>query len=172
MLWEDEFSQHGLLPSHSRQLQFPQSQWWVSKPLLAPSEITKWGSLFLFSGSPSEYYVYGSTFAWAYAADAISCIVAAVIFIPIYYNLGVTSVYEYLELRFGRMIRVCMTGKFEFIILTKVTWNFSNITCSKRSLQWSCCIFSSSRNESSRRTWYQLCNLDCWLCLYILHFYR
>ena len=110
------------------------------------------GFFILYSGSPSEYYVYGSTFAWAYAADAISCIVAAVIFIPIYYNLGVTSVYEYLELRFGRMIRVCMTGKFEFNILTKVTWNFSDIACSKRSLQWSCCIFSCSRNESSRWT--------------------
>ena len=104
------------------------------------------------SGSPSEYYVYGSTFAWAYAADAISCIVAAVIFIPIYYNLGVTSVYEYLELRFGRMIRVCMTGKLEFIIFTRLTWIFSDLTGSKRSIQWSCCIFSSSCHESSRRT--------------------
>ena len=96
--------------------------------------------------------VYGSTFAWAYAADAISCIVAAVIFIPIYYNLGVTSVYEYLELRFGRMIRVCMTGKFEFVISIGLTWISSDLTGSKRSLQWACCIFSSSCNESSRWT--------------------
>ena len=60
-------------------------------------------------GSPSEYYVYGSTFAWVALVDVLACLVAALVYIPIYYNLGVTSIYEYLEIRFGPSSRTIMT---------------------------------------------------------------
>ena len=42
-------------------------------------------------GSPSEYYVYGSTYAWVAMADVIACFVAAFIYLPIYYNLEKVS---------------------------------------------------------------------------------
>lgn len=43
-------------------------------------------------------------------ADIVACFTAAFVYLPIYYNLGVTSIYEYLEIRFGRTSRVCLTG--------------------------------------------------------------
>ena len=68
-------------------------------------------------GSPSEYYVYGSTFAWVALVDVLACLVAALVYIPIYYNLGVTSIYEYLEIRFGPSSRTIMTiGNSSFYI--------------------------------------------------------
>ena len=67
-------------------------------------------------GSPSEYYVYGSTFAWVALVDVLACLVAALVYIPIYYNLGVTSIYEYLEIRFGPSSRTIMTiGKIVYL---------------------------------------------------------
>ena len=65
-------------------------------------------------GSPSEYYYYGSTYAWVGLADVISCVVAAFIYLPIYYNLGITSIYEYLDMRFGPTSRLLLTSKFIF----------------------------------------------------------
>lgn len=62
-------------------------------------------------GSPSEYYSYGSSYAWVIVADIIACLFAAFIYLPIYYNLGVTSIYEYVDMRFGRISRVIMTGE-------------------------------------------------------------
>ena len=62
-------------------------------------------------GSPSEYYSYGSSYAWVIVADIIACLFAAFIYLPIYYNLGVTSIYEYVDMRFGRTSRVIMTGE-------------------------------------------------------------
>jgi len=62
-------------------------------------------------GSPSEYYSYGSSYAWVIVADIIACLFAAFIYLPIYYNLGVTSIYEYVDMRFGRTSRVIMTGQ-------------------------------------------------------------
>ena len=61
-------------------------------------------------GSPSEYYYYGSTYAWVGMADVISCVVAAFIYLPIYYNLGITSIYEYLDMRFGPTSRLLLTS--------------------------------------------------------------
>ena len=42
-------------------------------------------------GSPSEYYVYGSTYAWVALADVLACFVAAFVYLPIYYNLEKVS---------------------------------------------------------------------------------
>ena len=62
-------------------------------------------------GSPSEYYYYGSTYAWVAMADVVACVIAAFIYLPIYYNLGLTSIYEYLDMRFGPTSRLFLTGK-------------------------------------------------------------
>ena len=37
------------------------------------------------------------------------CAFAAWIYVPVYYNLGVTSINEYIDLRFGSMTRLVMT---------------------------------------------------------------
>ncbi|MGH0147197.1 UNVERIFIED_CONTAM: hypothetical protein FKN15_015766 [Acipenser sinensis] len=43
-------------------------------------------------------------------------IISAEIFLPVFYRLGITSTYEYLEIRFNKVIRLC--GTLMFIIQT------------------------------------------------------
>ena len=81
-------------------------------------------------GSPAEYYIYGSTYAWVVVADIISCLFAAFVYLPIYYNLGITSIYEYLEIRFGRTSRILMTSKQPFTLYITVEYQFSYILMS------------------------------------------
>ena len=101
------------------------SAWPVALSLTATSI-----SAVTMMGSPSEYYVYGSTMAWGLIAELVGsdknirsdftskdsdfylkqgCAFAAWIYVPVYYNLGVTSINEYIDLRFGNMTRLVMT---------------------------------------------------------------
>ena len=60
-------------------------------------------------GAPSETYVYGSTMCWGLIGDVMGCAFAAFVFIPLYWSLGVTSVNEYIDLRFGKIARLVLT---------------------------------------------------------------
>ena len=60
-------------------------------------------------GAPSETYVYGSTMTWGLIGDVMGCTFAAFVFIPLYWSLGVTSVNEYIDLRFGKISRLVLT---------------------------------------------------------------
>ncbi|MCJ8729484.1 hypothetical protein PDJAM_G00106770 [Pangasius djambal] len=60
-------------------------------------------------GTPAEAYRYGTAF-WLFAFSyAIMSAITAEIFVPLFYRLGITSTYEYLELRFNKLIRVIGT---------------------------------------------------------------
>ena len=60
-------------------------------------------------GAPSETYVYGSTMCWGLIGDIMGCTIAAFVYIPLYWSLGVTSVNEYIDLRFGKIARLVLT---------------------------------------------------------------
>ncbi len=45
-------------------------------------------------GTPAEVYYFGTMFWWFGISYAIVSLLTAHVFIPVYYNLGVTSVYE------------------------------------------------------------------------------
>ncbi|XP_004589673.2 sodium-coupled monocarboxylate transporter 1 [Ochotona princeps] len=67
-------------------------------------------------GSPSEVYRFGvmySIFAFTYF---LVVVISAEIFLPVFYKLGITSTYEYLELRFNKCVRLC--GTILFIVQT------------------------------------------------------
>lgn len=57
-------------------------------------------------GVSAEIYSYGTMFVVINLSYGIFTPVAAYLFIPVFYNLGATSVYEYLEKRFGRGARL------------------------------------------------------------------
>ncbi|XP_071115152.1 sodium-coupled monocarboxylate transporter 1-like [Haliotis cracherodii] len=57
-------------------------------------------------GMPAEVYNYDTMFWWLAPSLVIAVAGAAHIFLPCLYKLGVTSVYEYLELRFGKRVRI------------------------------------------------------------------
>ncbi|XP_076074013.1 sodium-dependent multivitamin transporter-like [Mytilus galloprovincialis] len=60
-------------------------------------------------GVPAEVYVYDTMFMWSVVSFPIAIFLSAHVHIPIFYNLKLTSAYEYLELRFSRSVRILVT---------------------------------------------------------------
>uniref|UniRef100_A0A8C9QX04 Solute carrier family 5 member 8, like n=1 Tax=Scleropages formosus TaxID=113540 RepID=A0A8C9QX04_SCLFO len=70
-------------------------------------------------GTPAEVYVYGIAF-WLFGFSyAIMSTFSAEIFVPLFYRLGITSAYEYLEMRFNKVIR--LVGTSMYIAQTVIT---------------------------------------------------
>uniref|UniRef100_A0A671YV31 Solute carrier family 5 member 8, like n=1 Tax=Sparus aurata TaxID=8175 RepID=A0A671YV31_SPAAU len=63
-------------------------------------------------GTPAEAYQFGAAF-WLFGFSyAIMSAITAEVFVPVFYRLGITSAYEYLELRFSRPIRIIGTSMY------------------------------------------------------------
>ncbi|XP_060567687.1 sodium-dependent multivitamin transporter-like, partial [Ruditapes philippinarum] len=73
---------------------------------VAMSLLSSFISAITILGTPAEVYVYSTMYWWISVAFIITAIGAAHIFIPVFYNLGITSVFEYAEMRFGRTTRI------------------------------------------------------------------
>ncbi|KAL3859669.1 hypothetical protein ACJMK2_009877 [Sinanodonta woodiana] len=65
-------------------------------------------------GVPAEVYYNGSIYWLILFSNFITYPLAAHAFLPVFHDLGLTSAYEYLELRFNKLVRV--VGCFLFII--------------------------------------------------------
>lgn len=65
-------------------------------------------------GVPSEIYRFGTEYWFLGCSYFLGLLIPAHIFIPIFYRLRLTSTYEYLELRFNKVVRVCGTVTFIF----------------------------------------------------------
>ncbi|XP_013864103.1 sodium-coupled monocarboxylate transporter 1 [Austrofundulus limnaeus] len=63
-------------------------------------------------GTPAEAYRFGTAF-WLFGFSyAIMSAITAEVFVPLFYRLGITSAYEYLEMRFNRLIRLIGTSMY------------------------------------------------------------
>ncbi|XP_078405744.1 sodium-coupled monocarboxylate transporter 2 [Cetorhinus maximus] len=60
-------------------------------------------------GGPSEVYQYGASFILFCVAFTFVVIFTAELFLPVFYRSGIASTYEYLELRFNRLVRLAAT---------------------------------------------------------------
>ncbi|KAG8439458.1 hypothetical protein GDO86_005608 [Hymenochirus boettgeri] len=67
-------------------------------------------------GTPAEVYRFGSMFSIFAITYALVVVVSSEVFLPVFYRLGITSTYEYLELRFNKLVR--LLGTILFIIQT------------------------------------------------------
>ncbi|XP_003499748.1 sodium-coupled monocarboxylate transporter 1 [Cricetulus griseus] len=67
-------------------------------------------------GTPAEVYRFGAMFSIFGITYFFVVVISAEVFLPVFYRLGITSTYEYLELRFNRLIRLC--GTVLFIVQT------------------------------------------------------
>ncbi|XP_032154926.1 sodium-coupled monocarboxylate transporter 1 [Sapajus apella] len=67
-------------------------------------------------GTPSEVYRFGAIFSIFAFTYFFVVVISAEIFLPVFYKLGITSTYEYLELRFNKCVRLC--GTVLFIVQT------------------------------------------------------
>ncbi|KAG8122932.1 putative Sodium-dependent multivitamin transporter-like protein [Naja naja] len=65
-------------------------------------------------GVPSEIYRFGTEYWFLGCSYFLGLLIPAHIFIPIFYRLRLTSTYEYLELRFNKVVRLCGTITFIF----------------------------------------------------------
>ncbi|KAA0712705.1 Sodium-coupled monocarboxylate transporter 1 [Triplophysa tibetana] len=63
-------------------------------------------------GTPAEAYLYGTPF-WVFVFSyAIMSIISAELFVPLFYRLNITSTYEYLEMRYNKLIRIIGTSMY------------------------------------------------------------
>ncbi|XP_074158390.1 sodium/iodide cotransporter [Sminthopsis crassicaudata] len=67
-------------------------------------------------GVPAEAYRYGLKFLWMCLGQLLNSLLTAYLFLPVFYRLGLTSTYQYLELRFSRWVRLC--GTVQYVIAT------------------------------------------------------
>lgn len=76
---------------------------------VALSLIASFMSSVTIIGVPAEYYVYGTMFTWFGVMYLFLPLIIIWIFIPVFYDLGIASAYEYLELRFNKVTRLLVT---------------------------------------------------------------
>ncbi|XP_036434006.1 sodium/iodide cotransporter [Colossoma macropomum] len=67
-------------------------------------------------GVPSEAYLYGLKFLYMCLGQALNSLLTALVFLPVYYRLGITSSNQYLRMRFGRGMQ--LLGSLQFLIAT------------------------------------------------------
>ncbi|XP_057603264.1 sodium-coupled monocarboxylate transporter 2 [Hippopotamus amphibius kiboko] len=60
-------------------------------------------------GTPSEVYRFGASFILFFIAYTFVIIFTSELFLPVFYRSGITSTYEYLQLRFNKPVRYAAT---------------------------------------------------------------
>nr|KAF6325721.1 solute carrier family 5 member 12 [Myotis myotis] len=60
-------------------------------------------------GAPSEVYRFGASFTLFFIAYTFVIIFTSELFLPVFYRSGITSTYEYLQLRFNKGVRYAAT---------------------------------------------------------------
>ncbi|CAF3899796.1 unnamed protein product [Rotaria magnacalcarata] len=68
-------------------------------------------------GTPSEVYMFGTMYFYEGIALMIASLVTALVFMPKFREMQCTSVYEYLDQRFDRTVRLCVSFSFSLIML-------------------------------------------------------
>ncbi|XP_007108586.1 sodium-coupled monocarboxylate transporter 2 [Physeter macrocephalus] len=61
-------------------------------------------------GTPAEVYRFGASFIVFFIAYAFVIIFTSELFLPVFYRSGITSTYEYLQLRFNKPVRYAATA--------------------------------------------------------------
>src|ERR1700741_3051221 len=75
--------------------------WWT----VGLSIMATQASAITFLSTPGQAYEDGMRFVQFYFGLPLAMIVISAVFVPIYYRLGVTTAYEYLEHRFDSRVR-------------------------------------------------------------------
>uniref|UniRef100_A0A8C9MZ20 Solute carrier family 5 member 12 n=1 Tax=Serinus canaria TaxID=9135 RepID=A0A8C9MZ20_SERCA len=75
-------------------------------------------------GTPSEVYRYGASFVLFFLSYTLVIIFTSELFLPVFYRSGITSTYEYLELRFNKIVRLAAT--LIYILQTMTHTYFTN----------------------------------------------
>ncbi|XP_039252044.2 sodium-dependent multivitamin transporter-like [Styela clava] len=68
-------------------------------------------------GVPAEIFVNGTDYCYLAVSYFLCFPIVCHIFIPVFYKLKITSVYEYLELRFSKSVRICGTVVYMLMLI-------------------------------------------------------
>ncbi|XP_026731489.1 sodium-coupled monocarboxylate transporter 2-like [Trichoplusia ni] len=68
-------------------------------------------------GTPTELYIYGTSYVFALVGALMMSIIVSYTFLPILHQLNLTSAYEYLELRYDKRLRVFGSVIFSVYLL-------------------------------------------------------
>ena len=82
----------------------------VSPWPIAASLATTFFSAITVLGQPVEFYTHGTMYIYFLLTYLIGSILTCELFVPVYSKYNVTSIYEYLEIRFSTGVRYL--GKF------------------------------------------------------------
>uniref|UniRef100_A0A8C4P6J0 SC5A5 protein n=1 Tax=Dromaius novaehollandiae TaxID=8790 RepID=A0A8C4P6J0_DRONO len=61
-------------------------------------------------GVPAEAYRYGAKFLWMCLGQLLSTLLTALLFLPVFHRLGLTSTYEVVQPRFAVTVQPCFTA--------------------------------------------------------------
>ncbi|XP_007561874.1 sodium-dependent multivitamin transporter isoform X1 [Poecilia formosa] len=78
------------------------------------SLIASFQSAVAIIGVPAEIYTHGTQYWFIGCAYILGLLIPAHVFIPLLYRLKLSSAYQYLELRFSKVVRICGTLTFIF----------------------------------------------------------
>ncbi|KAL2098858.1 hypothetical protein ACEWY4_005338 [Coilia grayii] len=81
---------------------------------LALSLMATFQSAVAIVGTPAEIFINGTQYWFIGCAYMLGLLIPAHIFIPVFYRLHLNSAYQYLELRFSKIVRLCGTVTFIF----------------------------------------------------------
>ncbi|GFS55699.1 putative sodium-dependent multivitamin transporter [Trichonephila inaurata madagascariensis] len=73
-------------------------------PVIFSLVVTKLSAIAII-GEPADIYLYGTQRCIGFVFIFIGCAVTAYVFLPVYFAVGASTIYEYLERRFGRKTR-------------------------------------------------------------------
>ncbi|XP_070395680.1 sodium-coupled monocarboxylate transporter 2-like [Dermacentor albipictus] len=88
-----------------------------SLPLAASSVVSIFSSTGLI-GLPAHFYAYGWHLAWTYVTPLLCIPLATHVFAPVLYRLRITSVFEYIRLRFNGTISLTACVIYIFLTLS------------------------------------------------------
>lgn len=71
-------------------------------------------------GIPTEVYFYGSQYSACVITAILAGLITVFIFLPVFYKLQLTSIFEYLELRFARSVRILSSLLFVIMLFVYV----------------------------------------------------
>nr|CAD7449460.1 unnamed protein product [Timema bartmani] len=70
-----------------------------------------------FMGMPAEIYTYNTMYFMTNVAGLFVALIIGYVFLPVFFNLQLTSTYEYLELRFDQKVRIMASLLFTVSLL-------------------------------------------------------
>ncbi|XP_046554449.1 LOW QUALITY PROTEIN: sodium-coupled monocarboxylate transporter 2-like [Haliotis rubra] len=73
-------------------------------------------------GTPAEMYRYTTMFWYLCLSFVFAIVLSVVLFVPFFYKLGITSVFQYLEMRFNKIVRTMAVILFIFPTIIYVSF--------------------------------------------------